>query len=52
MALQAEESAISEIAQAVIEKFPAFKSFNIEIFNQKASVIKFNDVIRYVATSN
>ncbi len=40
--------AVSEIARVIIDKFPAFKSFNIELFNKKASTVKFADIVRYV----
>ena len=33
-------------ASAIIEAFPKFKSFNIELFNQKAGSIKIETVMR------
>jgi hypothetical protein len=29
-----------EVARAIIDKFPAFKSFNIQLFNKKANAVR------------
>jgi hypothetical protein len=40
-----DNSSVGEYARAIIEHFPKFKSFNIQMFNKKAGAIKIDTVM-------
>ena len=50
LASSEDNTSVGEFARAIIEAFPKFKSFNIQLFNEKAGSITIDTVMRCVAT--